>query len=221
MSSYMGLNLLNQMNFLNWKIYLFNDMVIFIESIIACMVFVFMVNSMYNKNWTQGFSHWLALELIWTVSPVLVLLFLGLPSLKLLYLSEIYNFSSHMTVKIMGHQWYWEYNFPEYNINIMGFPKILSKFIRLGEANILVLPFKMKIRSIISSSDVIHSWALPSMGFKMDAIPGRLNFYMLMFSIPGKFFGQCSELCGVYHSWMPIMIESNSISIFFEWMKTL
>nr|YP_918958.1 cytochrome c oxidase subunit II [Romanomermis nielseni]ABL73777.1 cytochrome c oxidase subunit II [Romanomermis nielseni] len=221
MSTYLGLNLLDQLNFLNWKIYLYNDMVIFIESIVAFMVFMFMITTSYSKNWTQGMGHWFALELIWTVAPVLVLLFLGLPSLKLLYLSEIYNFKSDFSLKITGHQWYWEYNFPEFNVSVLSFPKALSQLIRLGEANLLTLPFNSKIRAIISSSDVIHSWALPSMGFKMDAIPGRLNFYMMMFSIPGKFMGQCSELCGSYHSWMPIFIETTSMSLFFEWMKNL
>nr|YP_913152.1 cytochrome c oxidase subunit II [Romanomermis culicivorax]ABL11579.1 cytochrome c oxidase subunit II [Romanomermis culicivorax] len=221
MSNFMGLNLMDQMNFLNWKIYLYNDVVIFIESIIAFMVFSFMISMSLNKSWTQSMGHWFALELIWTISPVLILLFLGLPSLKMLYFSEIYNFSSYLSLKVMGHQWYWEYSFPEFNTNILSFPKVLSELIRFGESILLVLPFNFKIRAIISSSDVIHSWALPSMSFKMDAIPGRLNFYMMMFMMPGKFIGQCSELCGTYHSWMPIYIETTSISLFFEWMKSI
>jgi len=218
---YLGINLINQINFLNWDIDIYNDIIILLESIIALRVIIIIFVRFFNLNWNQNFCNWLTLELVWTLAPIIVLLFLGFPSLKILYFREVHRFSSILTLKIIGHQWYWEYNFPEYIVNLIRYPKILRNFIRRGERTTLVIPFNTKIRTLISASDVIHSWAIPSLGFKIDACPGRLNFFIIIVTRPGKHIGQCRELCGNYHSWIPIYVEFSSSRIFFEWISIL
>ncbi len=169
--------------------------------------------------WFQNFKHWIILETIWTVTPVFVLLLLGFPSIKIVYSIELTNFFSNLTLKIIGFQWYWNYRFPEYEIQFDRYPKIISELFRLGESDLLVLPILVNIRFLISSNDVIHSWTLPSLSIKIDAIPGRLNLLRSQISFIGKHIGQCSELCGNYHSWIPIYVERTSIKIFTEWIK--
>lgn len=148
-----------------------------------------------------------------------MLIFLGIPSLKILYIIEIYNFSSYLSLKVLGHQWYWEYRFSEFILTLIRYPKKISRLVRIGESTLLCLPIKCKIRVLISSFDVIHSWSLPSIGLKIDACPGRLNFFIIIIVQPSKHVGQCRELCGSYHSWIPIFLEVTTLNLFFEWIK--
>jgi len=215
------LNILDQLNFLSWQLSRFNDLLLFTEIIISFIVLVFLVIRFNNKLWSQKLNHWRILEFIWTLLPVFVLMFLGYPSLKILYFTEAFNYSSSLSLKIIGHQWYWEYDFPEFIINLMRYPKIEAKNFRLAEREVLILPFNCNIRRMVTSQDVLHSWTLPSIGLKIDACPGRLNFFIIISKFPGAFIGQCSELCGVYHSWIPIFVEFNSFLLFHEWIKTL
>lgn len=139
----------------------------------------------------------------------------------MLYNIEIFNFSRNLALKVIGNQWYWEYSYPEFLIQVPRYPFQMSEHFRLGECDLLVLPFRVKVRALISSNDVLHSWALPSLGFKLDACPGRLNFIIFLTQLPGIHIGQCRELCGSLHSWMPIIVEFTSVALFIEWLKTV
>nr|YP_615041.1 cytochrome c oxidase subunit II [Thaumamermis cosgrovei]ABF48143.1 cytochrome c oxidase subunit 2 [Thaumamermis cosgrovei]ABF48155.1 cytochrome c oxidase subunit 2 [Thaumamermis cosgrovei] len=217
-SQYLKLNLANQMNLVSWELDLYNDLVMLVELNTALSVFTYLSYVSSNK-WYQKLNHWGALELLWTLFPVSVLVVLGCPSLKMLYMQELYQFSSNLSVKVLGYQWYWSYDFLEWSVSLDSFPKMFSNLYRLGESELLVLPVSFNIRLLISSEDVIHSWTIPSLGVKMDATPGRLNFINILNNQPSKFIGQCSELCGNFHSWMPIYVEFSSTNIFIEWCK--
>lgn len=164
------------------------------------------------------------LELFWTIIPTFVLIFIGTPSIRLLYiLDEIFN--PILTIKVLGHQWYWSYEYSDFiNVEFDSFLKneiaSLDSFRLLDVDNRLILPFNSQVRSLVTAADVIHSWTVPSLGVKVDAIPGRLNQLNFLLNRPGLYFGQCSEICGANHSFIPIVIESTSPSTFISWLKT-
>nr|UYR22042.1 cytochrome c oxidase subunit II [Carcinus maenas] len=162
-------------------------------------------------------------ELIWTSIPAVTLIFIALPSLRLLYLLDEVN-SPSVTLKTIGHQWYWSYEYSDFlNVEFSSY-MIPTNDLEMGGFRLLevdnrtVLPMNTQIRVIITAADVIHSWTVPSLGIKADAIPGRLNQTSFLSSRPGLFYGQCSEICGANHSFMPIVIESVSTDSFLNWI---
>lgn len=162
------------------------------------------VNTFYNLNLFQGQE----LERIWTVIPAVFLLFVAFPSLRLLYLIEEGS-DFDITIKVIGHQWYWSYEYRD--LGFKSFDSYIlsddnSLFRLLDVDNSLVVPYNTFIRIVVSRIDVIHSWTIPSVGIKVDAIPGRLNQLILIFNRMGLFIGQCSEICGANHRTMPILI---------------
>ena len=164
------------------------------------------------------------LELFWTVVPAIILLFIGFPSIRLLYLLDEVYYPS-ITLKTVGHQWYWSYEYSDFSNNVE-FDSFMvpnneisdENFRLLDVDNRTVLPFNTQVRNLISSADVIHSWTIPSLGVKADAVPGRLNQVRFNINIPGLFYGQCSEICGANHRFMPIVIESTYTTSFKEWI---
>lgn len=158
-------------------------------------------------------SEQLFLELIWTVIPILILFLIGISSLSLLYSIEESIYNPLITVHVTGRQWYWVYEYSEWNLQFDSY-LIVEELLNEGELrnlevdNRLVLPSFSHIRLIISAEDVIHSFAVPSLGIKVDACPGRMNACHLFLKKDGIFYGQCSELCGVGHGFMPIVIQS-------------
>jgi cytochrome c oxidase subunit 2 len=193
-----------------------------------------MLSIMANFNKSQNplvyryLNHGTLIELIWTVGPALVLVAIAFPSFKLLYLmDEVID--PAMTVKVTGHQWYWQYEYADFlnddneNIDFDSYMKDESSLeegeLRLLEVdNPLVLPADTHIRFIITGADVIHDWALPSLGIKVDACPGRLNQASVIIERTGIYYGQCSEICGVLHSSMPIKLEAVEVEKFFSWI---
>nr|DAZ91304.1 TPA_asm: COX2 [Baikalogammarus pullus] len=164
------------------------------------------------------------IELIWTISPVFIILLIVLPSLQTLYIADD-PFSPNITIKATGHQWYWSYeysDFPgmEFDSYMTVTPDLTLKARLLETDNCLALPVHSQVRLLATGADVIHSWTVPSFGVKADAVPGRLN--QLMFSIkrPGIFYGQCSEICGPNHSFMPIKVEALPMKNFLEWVTS-
>uniref|UniRef100_D3G9K4 Cytochrome c oxidase subunit 2 n=1 Tax=Onisimus nanseni TaxID=583350 RepID=D3G9K4_ONINA len=159
-------------------------------------------------------------EIIWTLSPVIILLMIALPSLQSLYMLDDPQLSN-LTIKAMGHQWYWSYEYSDFP-NIM-FDSYMADTGPKGSARLLetdnsvVIPSNCQTRVIISSTDVIHSWTVPSLGVKVDAVPGRLNQLLFTANRTGVFYGQCSEICGSNHSFMPIKIESVPMTSFIDW----
>ena len=158
------------------------------------------------------------IERIWTLAPFILLIFIIIPSLKSLYILDRCFFCG-IRIRIIGHQWYWTYYFKELT-DIMFDSYIVSPNetrLRLLEVdNRLLIPNFIPIRFIVSSRDVLHSWALPTFGVKIDAIPGRLNQFCLSTKRTGVFFGQCSEICGANHRFMPIVVESVSLKDFIK-----
>lgn len=142
-----------------------------------------------------------------------------MPSLKILYLlDEIIN--PILTIKILGNQWFWSYQIENY---LLEFDSIILKdnfnFLLLEVDNNLILPYNLEILLLITSNDVIHSFALPRIGIKVDAIPGLLNETSLLINLPGIYYGQCSEICGINHRFIPIIIEVNNLKNFLFWIK--
>lgn len=173
-------------------------------------------------------NHGTLIELIWTITPAIILILIAFPSFKLLYLMDEVSDPS-MSVLAEGHQWYWSYQYPDFldsNDEFIEFDSYIVPESDLEEGrlrmlevdNRVVLPELTHVRFIITSGDVIHSFACPSLGIKADAYPGRLNQVSVFINREGVFYGQCSEICGILHSSMPIVIESVSLEKFLTWL---
>lgn len=166
------------------------------------------------------------LETVWTVVPIVILLFMAFPSLYLLYLIEDISNPS-VTVKVVGHQWYWEYQYSNSWLN-HGFDSYMvhdkdrsALFYSLDVDNRLVLPSLSTILFLITSADVIHSWTVPTLGIKADAIPGRLNYLSTVVPFSGVYYGQCREICGSNHRFIPIVLEVVPVSNFLNYASSL
>lgn len=167
-------------------------------------------------------SHNTLLEIIWTSVPVLILVIITIPALKSLYYMDRTEHAD-MTLKVTGYQWYWGYEYPDQAIkfesNIIPDNEIKEGQIRLLEVdNRVVVPVGKNIRVLLTASDVNHNWGMPSFGVKQDAIPGRLNETWFRVEREGVYRGQCSELCGVRHGFMPIVVEAVSQEKFDAWL---
>lgn len=163
-------------------------------------------------------------ETIWTILPAFILLFLAFPSLRLLYLIDEVS-QPAVTIKAIGHQWYWSYEYSDFlNLEFDSYI-IPTNDLEEGQFRLLevdhrvVLPIGVEVRILVTSADVIHAWTIPSLGVKADAIPGRLNQLGFTSNRPGVFYGQCSEICGSNHSFIPISIEVVDHRTFIEWVK--
>nr|WAP91439.1 cytochrome c oxidase subunit II [Cirrothauma sp. LA-2022] len=202
----------------------FHDHSMFILIIIMTLVMYMSMLLITNKLSCSLISESQKIETVWTILPSIILLFLALPSLRLLYLLDETN-NPLLTIKIIGHQWYWSYEYSDF-INIE-FDSYMTptETLTLGDYRLLetdhhlIVPMKTNTRMIISSADVIHSWTVPSLGIKVDAIPGRLNQLMIYPSRPGMYYGQCSEICGANHSFMPISLEVINMKTFLNWLS--
>lgn len=169
-------------------------------------------------------SHHTLLEVVWTAVPVLILVVVAVPSLKLLYYSDVVP-QADLTIKATGHQWYWEYAYPDngnfsFVSNLVADEDLQPGQLRLLTTdNIVVVPVNKNIRLQVTAGDVIHSWAMPSFGVKIDAVPGRLNEAWFRVERPGTYYGQCSELCGDMHAFMPIMVKAVPEDEYDTWVK--
>nr|AFY16795.1 cytochrome c oxidase subunit II [Darthula hardwickii] len=204
---------------------MFHDHAMMIIIMITIMVGYLLMLMMKNKLVNHMLLENQMVEMIWTLSPTIMLVFIALPSLRILYLMEE-SMNPVITVKAIGHQWYWSYEYSDLkNIEFDSY-MVKTKMLKMNEFrlletdNRLIIPFKMNLRMLTSSMDVIHSWTIPSSGIKIDASPGRINQGSMFISRPGIFYGQCSEICGANHSFMPITMESINIKTFINWMKT-
>nr|UGB90507.1 cytochrome c oxidase subunit II [Leptomantella tonkinae] len=201
----------------------FHDHSMFIIMMIVTTVSYMIISLITNKYMDRYVMDGQYLEILWTVLPAVVLIFIALPSLRILYLIDE-NSNPTLTLKTIGHQWYWSYEYSdfmdvEFDSYMIPQNEMESYNIRLLEVdNRTSLPMNTLTRILITSEDVIHSWTIPSMGVKADATPGRLNQATFWFSRPGVFYGQCSEICGANHSFMPIVIESTSTKDFLSWV---
>ena len=200
---------------------------IFITRFVGFIIVRIILNKFINKNLLER----QIIECIWTIIPAIILIQIAIPSLLLLYILDE-SIDSLLTLKVIGHQWYWSYEYTDFwSINnrriefdsyILPRDELERRIFRLLDVdNRVVVPFNVQIRILISSADVLHAWTVPSLGVKADAVPGRLNQVKFISQRPGLFFGQCSEICGANHRFMPISIEIVNSRIFLNWSSII
>jgi cytochrome c oxidase subunit 2 len=211
----------------------FHDMVLVIITAITALVLALLIWVMVRYNAKANpeprkFTHNTLVEVIWTVAPIIILIVIAVPSFKLLYMEDDHA-KAEMTIKATGHQWYWSYEYPDHGgvsfdaimltqeeVAAAGRPR--DEY-RLATDNALVVPENTRVRVLVTGADVLHSWTVPAFGIKMDAIPGRLNATWFLAEKPGVYFGQCSELCGKDHAFMPIEVRVVSKPEFAAWIQ--
>jgi len=199
--------------------------------LLRCISFYTDHNYDANQREVAMFTHSTPLEVVWTIIPAVVLLFIAIPSFALLYsLDEMID--PALTLKVVGHQWYWSYEFSDYatleggeSLNFDSYMLALDDLtlgnLRLLEVdNRVILPVNTHIRVIVTAADVLHSWAIPSFGLKVDACPGRLNQTSLFIKREGTYYGQCSEICGVNHGFMPIVVKAVDLDSYVTWIAS-
>jgi cytochrome c oxidase subunit 2 len=213
---------------------LHHDLMFFITFILFFVLVVLVRTLMFfnlqslDANSGKNVVHGTVLEIVWTVLPSIILIIVALPSFALLYsIDEIVD--PALTIKCIGHQWYWSYEYSDFEaqIGVINFDSYMipEDELEIGELRLLevdnriVVPVNTHIRLLITSADVLHSWAVPSLGVKLDACPGRLNQTTVFLLRRGVFFGQCSEICGAAHSNMPIVVESVSLNKYVTWLS--
>ena len=213
---------------------LHNDIMFFLI-VIGCLVgwVLFRTCAGYDESINATPSkvvHGTAIEIVWTITPALVLMIIAVPSFALLYaMDEIID--PAITLKIVGHQWYWSYEYSDYcadgsepiafDAYMLPEEDLEPGNLRLLEVdNRVVLPVDTHVRLIITAADVLHCWAMPSFGVKMDACPGRLNQTSVFIKREGTYYGQCSEICGVNHGFMPIVVDAVSLEDYVRWVSS-
>nr|YP_009161774.1 cytochrome c oxidase subunit II [Danio nigrofasciatus]AKS28320.1 cytochrome c oxidase subunit II [Danio nigrofasciatus] len=198
-------------------------MIVFLISTLVLYIIVAMVSTKLTNKFILDSQE---IEIVWTVLPAIILILIALPSLRILYLMDEIN-DPHVTIKAVGHQWYWSYEYTDYENLEFDSYMIPTQDLAPGSFRLLetdhrmVVPKESPIRILVSAEDVLHSWAVPSLGIKMDAVPGRLNQTAFIVSRPGVFYGQCSEICGANHSFMPIVVEAVPLEFFEKWSSAM
>ncbi len=207
----------------------FHNLLLVTISLISVFVLALLLIVMFRfsekRNPTPSkTTHNTLLEVLWTTIPVIILVVIAIPSFKLLYFADRVE-EADMTIKAIGRQWYWSYEYPDHGNFTFDATLVDEEDLEEGQKRLLdtdyavVLPVNTKIRLLITASDVLHSFALPAMGVKLDAVPGRLNETWVEITREGTFYGQCSEICGTGHSYMPITVKAVSKEAFAEWVE--
>jgi cytochrome c oxidase subunit 2 len=190
--------------------------------VLALLIYTIVKFSAKNNPTPSKFTHNTAIEVLWTVVPVIILVIIAVPSFKLLYYSDVVP-KADMTIKATGHQWYWSYQYPDHGKFSFDSTMIEDEDLKPGQIRLLdtdtsvVVPVNTTVRVQITADDVLHAWAVPAFGVKLDAVPGRLNETWFKATKEGTYYGQCSELCGVRHGFMPIKVEVVSKVKFDVW----
>nr|AND96252.1 cytochrome c oxidase subunit 2 [Onthophagus gracilipes] len=225
MATWKSLTLQDAASPLMEQLIMFHNHALLILLMITVMVGYLMGTLFFNKFNYRFLLENQMIEIIWTIAPAVTLIFIALPSLQLLYLLDEIN-NPMISMKSIGHQWYWSYEYSDFKklefdsymipMNEMK----LNSFRLLDVDNRTILPYNSQIRMLVTAADVLHSWTIPALSVKIDATPGRLNQISFLMNRTGLFFGQCSEICGANHSFMPIVIESISMKYFIKWMNS-
>ena len=206
----------------------FNDFLIILMTAITVFVLGLMVYVMVRFNAKANpvpskTSHNTLIEVVWTVIPILILLVIAVPSFRLLY--DQATPEADMTIKVTGYQWYWGYEYPDHSDIAFDALMLEDDELQPGQPRLLttdnavVVPVDTTVRVLVTAADVIHNWAMPAFGVKMDAYPGRLNETWFRANKTGTYYGQCSELCGIRHSFMPIMVKVVEKEEFTAWVE--
>ncbi|YP_009112424.1 cytochrome c oxidase subunit II (mitochondrion) [Chelmon rostratus] len=204
----------------------FHDHALMIVIMISTFVLYIIVAMVSTKITNKYILDSQEIEIVWTILPGFILIFIALPSLRILYLMDEIN-NPHLTIKALGHQWYWSYEYTDFEELSFDSYMIPTQDLTPGQSRLLevdhrmVVPTESPIRMLVSAEDVLHSWTVPTLGVKMDAVPGRLNQTAFIASRPGVFYGQCSEICGVNHSFMPVVVEAVPLKHFENWSSLM
>nr|ADO24538.1 cytochrome oxidase subunit II [Gymnothorax eurostus] len=198
-------------------------MIVFLITTLVLYIIVAMVTTALTDAYILDSQE---IEIVWTVLPTIILILIGLPSLPILYLMYEIN-DPHLTIKAIGHQWCWSYEYTDYMD--LGFDSYMvptqdltpGQFRLLETDHRMVVPMESPVRVLFTAEDVLHSWAIPALGVKMDAVPGRLNHTAFIAARPGVYYGQCSEICGANHIFMPIVLEAVPLHHFEAWSSTM
>ena len=193
--------------------------------VMILMLYIFIKFNAKSNPTPSTTTHHTGLEIVWTTIPIIILLVIAIPSFKLLYLEDVIP-EADLTVKAVGNQWYWTYEYPDHDdfsfdsvmltddeAKAAGHPRLL------GTDTHVVVPVNKTVRLIVTASDVIHAWTIPAFGVKIDAVPGKLNETWFNVEREGMYYGQCSELCGKDHGFMPIMVEVVSQEKYDAWIE--
>nr|YP_009350886.1 cytochrome c oxidase subunit II [Allodontermes schultzei]AQP28029.1 cytochrome c oxidase subunit 2 [Allodontermes schultzei] len=224
MTTWLNLSLQDSASPTMEQLIFFHDHALMIMLMIITTVMYTMVSIVLNKQTSRFILEGQMIETLWTIAPAIILVFIAMPSLRLLYLmDEVHN--PALTLKAVGHQWYWSYEYSDFTKlefdSYMTQDQQTDVFRLLDTDNRIVLPMNSPIRVIVTAADVLHSWTVPSLGVKTDATPGRLNQVSFSINRPGILYGQCSEICGANHSFMPITIESVTTNHFINWASKM
>lgn len=196
--------------------------VFLISTLVLYIITIIITTKLTNTNSMDAQE----IEIVWTIIPAIILIIIALPSLRILYLMDEVN-DPHLTIKAIGHQWYWSYEYTNYED--LSFDSYIiptndltpGQFRLLEVDNRMVVPIESPTRLLVTAEDVLHSWAVPSLGVKTDAIPGRLHQTSFIATRPGVFYGQCSEICGANHSFIPIVVEAVPLADFENWSSSI
>ena len=210
-------------------IHSFHEMLLYLIVAVTLFVLALLIIVMvrFNKRANpvpSKTTHNTLIEVVWTVVPVVILVVIAIPSFKLLYANERIPPDIALTIKAIGKQWYWSYEYPDNGNFTFDSYMISDADLQQGQKRLLetdnriVLPIETNIRLQTTAADVLHSWAMQQFGIKIDAVPGRLNEQWMYIEHPGTYYGQCSELCGVNHGFMPITIEAVTKEQFQTWV---
>nr|APD14942.1 cytochrome c oxidase subunit II [Tridactylus sp. NS-2016] len=225
MATWSMINLQDSASPIMEQLMFFHDHSLMILLMITILVGYTLTTLFFNKFNNRFLLNQQMIEIIWTVTPAIILIFIALPSLRILYLLDE-ALSPNISIKSIGHQWYWSYEYSDFkSIEFDSYMKPsnelnMNEFRLLDVDNRLILPLNSQVRMLTTAADVLHSWTIPSLGVKADASPGRLNQINFIMNRPGLFYGQCSEICGSNHSFMPIVIESVSPPAFIKWIMS-
>jgi cytochrome c oxidase subunit II len=213
----------------NERMHAFHNLLLVVITAISLFVLALLVYTCWRFSEKRNpvpsrRSHHTILEIVWTAVPVLILVIIAIPSFRLLYYVDVVP-ESEMTLKVVGHQWYWSYEYPDHGNISFDANMVQDADLKPGDVRLLntdnpvVLPIDTNVRVQLTGADVIHSWGVPSMGWTTDAVPGRLNERWLRIEEPGTYYGQCRELCGDLHAYMPIMIKAVTKEEFVAWTE--
>ena len=205
-----------------------NDYLLLVISVVAFFVLGLLGFVMWRFNARRNptpatWSHNTPLEILWTIVPVLILMTLAVPSFRLLYRQDHIP-PAALTIKVEGHQWYWSYTYPDFDIAFDS-TMVEADQLRADQPRLLtadapvVVPVGRVVRVQLTADDVLHSWAVPALGVKTDTVPGRLNETWFEVKTPGVYYGYCAELCGARHAYMPVVVEAVSQEQFEAWIE--
>lgn len=211
----------NMISFHNLLLWIIGLVVLFVT--ILLLIVIFKYNAKANPV-PAKFTHNTLIEIIWTVAPIMVLVIIAIPSFDLLYKQRVIP-EPDFTIKVTGNQWYWSYEYPDHGDIAFDSVMIPEDELQEGQLRLLavdnevIVPVNKTVRLIVTGADVIHAWTIPSFGVKIDTIPGRLNEAWFKANREGIYYGQCSELCGKDHAFMPIAVRVVSDAEFAKWLE--